>query len=165
MQHFPKLTQVICEASKFPCKMTLALEQICELTNWDYGEIWIPYSQNILELSSTWYISTRRGSACTYALEQFRMCSEEFILSPGVGLPGRVWASQQSEWIYDVSTESETYFLRNYIAKAFGIKTGLGVPLITNDQPIAVLAFFSLSAIPEDKQLIATIENMVTQFV
>lgn len=163
MQNRSMLTQAICEASNFHRTLTLALEHICELTAWDYAEVWFPYSQDILELSSVWYRSTRPGSAYTYALEQFRLCSEQFILSPGIDLPGRVWSKQESEWIYDVSTESETYFSRNCIAKAFGIKTGLGVPIFANHQLIAVLALFSLSARPEDKQLIATIETMVTQ--
>ncbi|OWY65011.1 hypothetical protein B7486_44105 [cyanobacterium TDX16] len=163
MQYLLILTQAIDKASNFQSKLTLALEYMCELTAWDYGEVWIPYSQDILELSPAWYRSTRRGSIYTYALEQFRLCSEEFILSPGIGLPGRVWSLQQSEWIYDVSNQSEKYFLRNYIAKAFGIKTGLGVPIFVNHQPIAVLALFSLSARPEDKQLITTIETMVEQ--
>lgn len=163
MQQSSMLTLAICEASNLHCTLTLALKHICELTAWDYGEVWIPYSQDILELSSAWYITTRRSSTYTYALEQFRLCSEQFILSPGIGLPGRVWSKQQSEWIYDVSTQSETYFLRNCIAKAFAIKTGLGVPIFANHQLIGVLALFSLSARPEDKQLIATIESMVTQ--
>lgn len=142
MQHLSMLTQAIGKASNFQSKLTLALEYICELTAWDYGEVWIPCSQDILELSPAWYRSTCRGSTYTHALEQFRLCSEEFILSPGIGLPGRVWSAQQSEWIYDVSTQSEKYFLRNYIAKAFGIKTGLGVPIFVNHQQIAVVALF-----------------------
>lgn len=163
MQYQLPSTQAIRAASNFQSTLTIALEHICKLTAWDYGEAWIPYSQDILELSPAWYRSTCKDSAYTYALEQFRLCSEKFILSPGIGLPGRVWSSQQSEWIYDVSTQSETYFLRNYIAKAFGIKTGLGVPILVRHQPIAVLALFSLEARREDKQLIATIETLVTR--
>lgn len=163
MQHLSMLTQAIREASDFQKILMIALERICKLTAWDYGEAWIPYSQDILELSLAWYKSTYKDSAYTYALEQFRLCSEKFILSPGIGLPGRVWSSQQSEWIYDVSTQSETYFLRNYIAKAFGIKTGLGVPILVRHQSIAVLALFSLEARAENKQTITTIETLVAQ--
>jgi len=31
------------------------------------------------------------------------------------------------EWIEDISTESETSFLRNQIAKAFGVRAGFAV--------------------------------------
>ncbi len=54
----------------------------------------------------------------------------------------------------DASAHSETYFLRHYIAKAFGIKTGLGVPILVNEQVIAVLVFFRSEVCKQEPQLI-----------
>jgi len=123
----------LSEASDFHTALTVALREICEGTDWDYGEAWIPYKDSkILELSPAWCLSTSKNSGSVLALKQFRYCSEAFILSPGVGLPGRVYSSQQSEWLSDASAQSETYFLRNQIAKAFGIKAGFGVPILIN---------------------------------
>ena len=56
--------------------------------------------------------------------------------------------------IVDASAESETYFLRHYIAKAFGIKTGLGVPILPRAQAHAVLVFFRSQICEEDPQVI-----------
>jgi hypothetical protein len=94
------------------------------------------------------------------SLEQFRLCSEGFVLSPGEGLPGRVWLSEQPEWIADATAQSESYWLRNQLARAFDIGAGFGVPIIANDwakptlcqkaglrqreQVQAVLVFFKL---------------------
>jgi hypothetical protein len=39
---------------------------------------------------------------------------------------------------------SESYFLRNQIAQAFGIGAGFGLPIIMNDQVSAVLVFYRL---------------------
>jgi signal transduction protein with GAF and PtsI domain len=97
------------------------------------------------------------------ALKQFRYCSEAFILSPDVGLPGRVYSSQQSEWLSDASAQSETYFLRNQIAKAFGIKAGFGVPILINCEVVVVLVFFMLEVRAEDKQLIEFTQAAATQ--
>ena len=109
----------------------------------------------LLELSPACYINTDRDSAYVTALEQFRLCSEELILSPGIGLPGRVWSSQQPEWISNVSAQSETYFLRNQIALAFGIRAGFGVPILGNHQgKSAVLVFFMLEARELDRRLV-----------
>lgn len=83
----------------------------------------------VLELSPAWYVNPRRDRISVSALEQFRLCSEAFVLPPATGLPGRVWSSQQPEWIVDVSAESETYFLRHQIAKAYGVRAGFGVPI------------------------------------
>jgi GAF domain len=117
--------------------------QVCEATDWDYGEIWIPSDNStILELSPVWHIAS--DAADFTSLEQFRLCSEGCILSPGEGLPGRVWLSGESEWIADATAYSESYWLRHQLAKAFDIRAGFGVPLITNGQTQAVLAFFKL---------------------
>ena len=165
IQLLQTLNQAISEAPDFQSALTVALGKVCEFTNWDYGEVWIPYKDGtLLELSPACYINTDRDSAYVTALEQFRLCSEELILSPGIGLPGRVWSSQQSEWISDVSAQSETYFLRNQIALAFGIKTGFGVPILANHQGKAgVLVFFMLEVRAQDKRLIELAQAAATQ--
>lgn len=145
MQHLSMLTQAIGKASNFQSKLTLALEYICELTAWDYGEVWIPCSQDILELSPAWYRSTCRGSTYTHALEQFRLCSEEFILSPGIGLPGRVWSAQQSEWIYDVSTQSEKYFYVTTSLKPLASKLDWEYQFLLTINRSQLLPFFFVS--------------------
>ena len=163
MQLLPTLLEAV-KTTNFQNALTAVLKQVCELGNWDYGEAWIP-NQNgiILQHSSAFYINTRQSKDCISALEQFWHCSHALILTPGVGLPGRVWLSQQPEWICDVSVQPETYFLRHYIAKAYGVKTGLGVPVLVNNQVLAVLVFFMLSVRPEDKQLAKLAKDAATQ--
>ena len=158
------LSQSVSAAPDLHTALCLALSQVGEATGWDYGEAWIPCPQRlVLELSSAYYISPRQDSILGFALEQFRLCSEAFILPPATGLPGRVWSSQQPEWIADVSAESETYFLRNQIAKACSVKAGLGVPLIADRQVVAVLVFFSSTARAEDRQLLQEVAAIVNQ--
>ncbi len=159
------LSQAISEAPDFIGALTVAISKVCQLTNCDYGEAWIPYKDStLLELSPAWYINTHRGSAYLPALEQFRLCSEAFVLSPGIGLPGRVWLSQQPEWICDVSAQSETYFLRNQIALAFGIRAGFGVPILGNHQgKSAVLVFFMLEVRELDRRLVELAQAAAAQ--
>lgn len=157
------LTQAISEASDFHTALLVALLQVCEVTGWDYGEAWIPCKDDtFLELSPAWYSSTRRGSASVLALEQFRICSESFILPPATGLPGRVWSSQQPEWIPDISAQSEAYFLRNKIAQACGVKAGFGVPILANHQVLAVLVFFMSEAREEERQMVELVAAVAT---
>lgn len=163
MQLVPTLLEAVT-TTIFQDALKATLSQVCELGNWDYGEAWIP-NQNgtIIQMCPASYINTDKSKDCISALEQFRLCSQALILTPGVGLPGRVWLSQQPEWICDASIHSETYFLRHYIAKALGVKTGLGVPVILNNQVLAVLVFFMLSVRPEDKQLVELATTAATQ--
>jgi GAF domain-containing protein len=157
------LSEAIREAPDFHTALSLTLLQVGEVTDWDYGEVWIPSKDGtVLELTPVWYISNRKGSASVSALEQFRFCSEEFILPPATGLPGRVWSSQQPELIPDVSAQSETYFLRNQIAKACGVKAGLGIPILANHQVLAVLVFFMSEAREEDRRLVELVAAVAT---
>jgi hypothetical protein len=139
----PSLIQVIDEAPDPERAIAPIIIQVCESTDWDYGEIWIPSDNStVLELSPVWHIAS--DTADLMSLAQFRLCSEGVVLSPGEGLPGRVWLSKQSEWIADATAESESYGLRNKLARAFDITVGFGVPIIANDQVQAVLVFFKL---------------------
>ena len=163
IQFLQTLSQAVREAPDFHTALFVALMQVCEVTGWDYGEAWIPCKEDtFLELSPAWYSSTRRGSASVLALEQFRICSESFILPPATGLPGRVWSSQQPEWIPDVSAQSEAYFLRNQIAQACGVKAGFGVPILANHQVLAVLVFFMSEAREEERQMVELVAAVAT---
>ena len=132
--------------------ITISLEKICLSTDFPYGEAWIPdKDKNLLQLSSSYYINPTLGRN---DLEQFWICSQDFILSRGEGLPGRVWLSTEPEWIIDVTIESEGYFLRNQIAKAFGVKSGFSVAVIAQNKVLMVLAFFTAQTCPKDTKII-----------
>ena len=154
------------EATPVNEKIVLTLAKICHLSNFIYGEAWIPMpEENILQLSPNYYIApdTEKQNLEEFldakpdfaiSMQQFWLCSQEFIISSGEGLPGRVWLSKKPEWLLDVTAQSEGYFLRNQIAKAFGIKTGFAVPVIADDQVLMVLAFFALDIRPKDFELL-----------
>jgi hypothetical protein len=116
--------------------------QICETTGWDYGEIWIPIGnsaedETVLELSSVSHIAPDVDDLLS--LEQFQSCSEGCMVSPGEGLPGRVWSSGRSEWLADATAESESYWSRNQLARAFDIGTGFATPVIVRDRSKSTL--------------------------
>lgn len=148
----------IGEAPNFQAALQVSLQKVCEFSAWEYGEAWIPTSDGILALSPVWY-----GKPELEALEKFRLCSEAFILSAKTGLPGRVWSSKQPEWIEDVSATSETYFLRNQIAKACSVKAGFSIPIISNDEVVAVIVFFMRQAQTENPQLIEFVKVAATE--
>jgi hypothetical protein len=153
-------SQIACSL-EVDAVFTDILKTICETTDWEYGEVWTVIADSrILEISSAWYTRTQLSSDRIIDWEHFHACSQEFVLRPDEGLPGRVWASQRSEWIVDVSGESESYFLRNQIAKAFGVKSGFGVP-VSIGQFQAVLVFFMSEARGEDLQLIELTQGAV----
>lgn len=152
-----RMTQAISESSDFQSALEVALRKICKLTDWKFGEAWIPnFNGTILKCSPAWYGSNQN-------LEKFRQLSEGFTFTPGTGLPGRVWTSKQSEWIYDVSTQEETVFLRQQFVKEVGFKAGVGIPVIDHNQVLAVLVFFMFEPCEEDKRLVEIVSTVATQ--
>lgn len=73
----------------------------------------------------------------------------------GVRMVAEWFPSQPTEWIVDVSAQSESYFLRNQIAKAFGAKPASVCQ--------AVVAFFKSEAQNQNAQLMAATEAIVRQ--
>ncbi len=145
-------------APNFTEELYAAIKLICKSSGWDYGEAWIPCPEGVLELSPVWY-----SRPDMEAIEKFRLCSEAFVLPPNQGLPGRVWAKEQPEWIRDVSARSEMYFLRNQIAKACGVKAGFGIPIKRDRQVVVVLVFFMRQVCDQDRQKVDFITAVATE--
>jgi GAF domain-containing protein len=163
---FSNLSEAVNRSVSYDAALTAGLRILCEFINWDYGEIWIlDRDCNILQISPTWYFHDRTNrNDCRLSWRQFQLCSQEFTLHLGEGLPGRVCLSCEAEWISDVSSQSENYFLRHLIAKAFGIRAGLGVPVNIEGITQAVFVFFNSEVCEEDSNLMQRVENAVIHF-
>ncbi|HEY9743961.1 MAG TPA: histidine kinase dimerization/phospho-acceptor domain-containing protein, partial [Coleofasciculaceae cyanobacterium] len=145
------ITQAIFESQNFHTALSVAIQKVCEATGWDFGEAWVPKADgSALECSPAWYSKAKH-------LEQFRSASKTLTFAPGIGLPGRVWLSKQPEWRRDVSGESNEVYLRSHLARAAGLKAGLGIPLLTPNGVIAVLVFYMFESQDEDQRLIELI--------
>jgi PAS domain S-box-containing protein len=147
-QLLQSVTQAIVVSPDFHSALQVALEKVCEATQWEFGEAWVPsLDKTVVECSPAWYSKTEQ-------LTEFRRQSEGFAFSPGVGIPGRVWVSKQTEWYRDVSLETETTYPRAQLALAAGLKATLGIPLLANDEIITILVFYMFEARQEDQRLI-----------
>lgn len=148
------LTQAISESPDFHSSLAVTLRRICEVAGWNFGEAWVPRPDGAaLQCSPAWYTTHPE-------LEKFRRLSEGFEFSLSIGLPGRVWASKQIEWAQDVSVMPETTYLRTQTARDCGLRTGLGIPLIANEQVLAVLIFYMFESHEEDKQVVELISAL-----
>jgi signal transduction histidine kinase/CHASE3 domain sensor protein len=145
------MKQAIFESSDFHTALGVTLQKVCEATDWNFGEAWIPRPDgSALECSSAWYTNGN-------GLEEFRRISEKLLFLPDTGIPGRVWFSRKPEWRQDVSSESKEVFLRNQAAINAGLKAALGIPIIANDEVVAVLVFYRFEARQKDQRLIELI--------
>jgi hypothetical protein len=158
------LPQSSSASTNLEASLTSLLTFVCSNTEWEYGESWIPHATHaILELSTAWCVDPNLDMGQVISWTQFQGCSKAFTLRLGEGMPGRVWQSQEPEWIDDVSAQSETYFLRNQIAKALNVKAAFGVPILVNSRVLAVIVFFMSQARSLDLNLMELTQLAILQ--
>jgi PAS domain S-box-containing protein len=130
------------------CALAVILQLICAAIGWDLGEAWLPSNHgSVLKCSWGWY-------GRDPSLEEFRRKSETLSFAAGVGLPGRVWQSQQPEWIEDISEVEEALFRRGQMAAKVGLKAGFGVPILDGNRVLAVLVFFKRGQSATDRRIL-----------
>jgi diguanylate cyclase (GGDEF)-like protein/PAS domain S-box-containing protein len=164
VQLLQSLALAVGQSLDFSSALEQVLRLVCEATRWNYGEAWLFCSQsNALQCSPAYYINRDQKFDQLPQLDEFRAMSEAFSFSPGTGIPGRVWASQQPEWREDASQELKHYFLQQSIVLQTNIKTAMGIPVVVDGQLLAVLVFFKFVAVREDAQLLKSLAVIAAQ--
>jgi PAS domain S-box-containing protein len=168
------LSQAISSAPDFDQALKIALQEICQTTNWMYGEAWIPTTDNAGLVCSSSYYSQDDSMA------KFRQYSELLTFYPEEEIPGKVWQTEKSCWVTDLSTQ-EDILLRLEIALECGLKAAFGVPIIalgntpevtakrsssllSSPSPVlAVLVFFTHDIRPQDQRWSELVNVVVAQ--
>src|SRR5919199_2345480 len=150
-------TQAISRAKDFHSALEIILSLICKALQWDYGEAWIE-SEDGRGLKCVPIQNTRDSR-----LLAFRQASLELTFAPGIGLPGRIWVSKQPEWIEDVSSSLLQEFGRYKIAKSVGLKAAFGLPILMDNQVLAILIFYHQKASTYQPRLVELVDAVATQ--
>lgn len=149
------ITIDIAAAPDLPAALEVVLRRVCEATGWALGQAWLPNEEGTaLSCCPAWF-------AAATNLENFRAGTKDFVFTAGVGLPGRVWALGEPVWIADVT--QDTNFPRAEFARKSGLKAGLGVPIRSGDEVIAVLEFYLRETRDEDERLVKVISAVAAQ--
>jgi PAS domain S-box-containing protein len=149
------LHTIIMEVAAAPdltASLQVVLRRVCEKTGWAIGQAWIVSPDaDRLECSPAWF-------SVVAGLERFRAASLATSMLPGMGLPGRVWASAQPAWIQDVTEDAN--FPRAQVAREVGLRGAMAIPIAAAGTVIGVIEFFVHEPRDEDKrftQVIATV--------
>lgn len=150
-------TKLINESLDFHDALEITLRQVGQTIGWDLGEAWIPNNESaMLEYSRGWYVSEQK-------FEKFVEKSKDLMLAPGIGIAGQVWLSKQLEWVEDLSLTQEGCFIRHEIAKEVGLKTALSIPIIVNEQVLAIVVFFKKTQSQPESRIIELLKAVATQ--
>jgi PAS domain S-box-containing protein len=149
------ITLEVAAADDLSSALKIVLRQVCEKTGWVLGQAWVPNKDgSVLVCDSDW--SCGEGD-----LQDFRVASEAIHFKPGVGLPGRVWESKQPAWVEDVTNDPN--FPRSAAARTAGLRTGVGIPILSGNEVIAVLEFFMRESREQNERLLNVIASVAGQ--
>jgi len=149
------ITSELTAAEDLSSALEVVLRDVCEKTGWVVGHAWVPNPPGTaLDLVSAWYCGDGE-------LKPFRTASEASHFKSGVGLPGRVWESKQPAWVETVTNDPN--FPRSAAAKIAGLQTGVGIPILSGNQVIAVLEFFMRESRAQNERLLNVIASVAGQ--
>ncbi|MFW5687755.1 MAG: PAS domain S-box protein, partial [Bacteroidota bacterium] len=131
------------------------IEMICRQANWEIGEAWLP-SENGTEMvfSGASFISD-------HSLDQFVQNNKKLAYTPGMGIPGMVWQHKKVVWVENLQREKN--FLRKEQAAHCDINTGVGIPVMDQDDVVCVLMFFMRNPGTDDQQAVQLVNAVGMQ--
>jgi hypothetical protein len=91
-------------------------------------------------------------------MHEYGEYSVKFSFAPGVGLPGRVYATGVPSWECQIDKADPRLFERAGGAKVYGIKTALGISLTTSAIGRMVVSMYSTRNIQEDPAMIQKVK-------
>jgi two-component system sensor histidine kinase/response regulator len=152
--------RVLAESARLGEAMPQILEAICTTLGWDYGALWqVDTQATVLHFVSAWH-PPGAGFA------EFERLSRQTTFSPGIGLPGRVWATVRPAFIPDVLDDPN--FPRAPAAAKEDLHAAFGFPVVLDRAVLGVMEFFSREIRQPDAELLAmldTIGSQIGQFI
>jgi PAS domain S-box-containing protein len=150
------VSRILSEASTMTEAAPQIIKAICETAAWDFGACWlVERNSNVLNCVDMWCLPSIDVSV-------FAAVTREIKFHPGIGLPGRVWASATPIWITDVLKDSS--FPRAPAAMKVGFHGAVGFPIELDREVLGVLEFFSRNPRERDDEFQEMVANLGIQF-
>jgi len=148
------VTRIIAESENRYDAIPSLLETICRNIAWDLGEFWrVNTERDVLCWENDWRMSAFEGS-------EFVTTGHAARFAHGVGLPGRVWATGQPEWVANIVAISSP---RAALALDVGFHSAFAFPILGGGTVFGVMVFFCRAAQPSDPDLLITMADIGRQ--
>ena len=154
------VTRVLSEASSPEEAIPKVLQCVCETMEWDVGQIWR------LDPKTTRLVCVNSYSVPAPDTVELDAACCQTSFAPGEGLPGRVWAADQTAWVGDVTTETGSPWAAA-VTRA-GLRQGLAFPISNHGGVLGVMVFFSRALGVMDESLLAIMQDIgrqINQFI
>jgi PAS domain S-box-containing protein len=131
-----------------------ALRAMCEALEWGAGAFWVEDNGGVLHCRAIYHGA---GEAAEALGREWLALS----LAPGQGLPGRVRASGQPEWVADAEDDVPSPW--SAAAKRVGVRAAFAVPLGDARAPVGILEFLHAEALHLDAELLESAAAIAAQ--
>jgi PAS domain S-box-containing protein len=129
------LVHVLAQALTLEEAAPRILASIGNTLGWEIGALWkVDDEGRLLRCVDVWLANPDRVTG-------FEQATRSVGFAPGLGLPGRVWASGESAWIGDVTRDGN--FPRAHAAAEAGMHGAVAFPIRGNDGVLGVMEFFA----------------------
>ncbi len=136
------------------------LAAICGALDWSWAAMWsVDPGGPVLRLRSSW-------SAASGGCPEFEAASRAIALSPGIGLPGRVWLNRTPGWNADQAVDPDCP--RAPFAARDQLHGALAFPILVREQVHAVIEFLSRDVVERDPALLemfAAVGRQIGHFI
>ena len=131
------------------------LQAVCVALGWEFGALWqVDHARTSLRFVASWRLQST-------AFEAFNQKSRHTRFAPGVGLPGRVWATARPAWIHSLADDPN--FPRAPFARQVGLQSAFGMPILRGQDVLGVMEFFSREIRQPVPELLATLGTIGAQ--
>lgn len=130
--------------------MQQVVRLICEKTEWEIGEIWLP-ADDRYERFASWVQPVEAARA-------FDEHCKTLESVPGPSLITRLWNGAHSVWFPSITDEPD--FLRAAYARQVGIQSGVGIPVLADGNVVAIILFLTLQPREKDQEFIQLISSV-----
>lgn len=131
-----RVATALAESSNVQNAVHSILKSICEILEYQAGEIWaVDIKDDVLRYVSNW--ASQNKSI------ELAQTSHDTILHRGEGISGYVWSNKVVHWTNDIDA-IQSGSRRDLFIK-MGINSFLYVPIIFNDEVLGIIVFYSSS--------------------
>lgn len=161
-------THVLAQAATTQDAISQILQALCKNLGWQLGQFWSieevgeqgeQGGATVLRCLDTWQVES-------ISIAEFQAACKQTTFAPGIGFPGRIWASGTPQWSANVAQDNS--FLLVAIAQREALRTAFGFPVTSDKEILGVITFFSQEIHPLDKDLLkmmAAIGSHIGQFI
>jgi PAS domain S-box-containing protein len=150
LQH--AVTAVLAQSDALVEAMRKILKCICEMEGWSWGALWtIGKGGKSLTCVQSYFAEKEQ-------LEDFDAYMKQLEYKPGEDLAGRVWQSERTIIVKEISKDAQ--FSQAAACRAQGFQSAMGFPLVVRGQAVGCMEFIGHQLLNSDERLSVLFDSL-----